>query len=404
MIAISKYSNTIEYNLRTTLDRSGLTQLQTELNKVSVQLKEMQSRDIIDNTQVSAAINNIQKFQKALNSSFNTKIGMLDMTKLTSQLNDSGLSLRNLQNSFSMAGSTGKIAFTDVLAQLGKIDTGIKSTSSMVDKIFNTMGNTVRWGIMSSAFNGVTDSIRQSVEYAKDLDDSLTQIMLVTDYSRDSMVQYAKQANEAAKALGSTTTAMTNASLVYTQQGFDLNKSQQLAEMSTKLANASQQDTATASDQITAYMNAYGLDNNIEKLHGQLGGNLNDYIIGTIDGGNYNSVDTDMAEVAKRLLSVNKKLSFDVINAKLHFDTNTNFDYISGSESERIKEIISDGEQLIVKLEDIVYQYKETVNGYDVYESDSFIISFRVKIPYGKRGQLKFGENNEEQSIILYNL
>ena len=25
-------------------------------------------------------------------------------------------------------------------------------------------------------------------------------------------------------------------------------------------------------------------------------GNLNDYIIGTIDGGNYNSVDTDMAE------------------------------------------------------------------------------------------------------------
>ena len=89
----------------------------------------------------------------------------------------------------------------------------------MVDKIFNTMGNTVRWGIMSSAFNGVTDSIRQSVEYAKDLDDSLTQIMLVTDYSRDSMVQYAKQANEAAKALGSTTTAMTNASLVYSQQG-----------------------------------------------------------------------------------------------------------------------------------------------------------------------------------------
>lgn len=141
-------------------------------------------------------------------------------------------------------------------------------------------------------------------------------------------------------------------------------------------------------------------DNNIEKLHGQLGGNLNDYIIGTIDGGNYNSVDTDMAEVAKRLLSVNKKLSFDAINAKLHFNTNTNFDYISGSESERIKEIISDGEQLIVKLEDIVYQYKETVNGYDVYESDSFIISFRVKIPYGKRGQLKFGENNEEQNII----
>lgn len=312
MITISKYSNTIEYNLRTTLDRSGLTQLQTELNKVSVQLKEMQSQDIIDNTQVSAAINNIQKFQKALNSSFNTKIGMLDMTKLTSQLNDSGLSLRNLQNSFSMAGSTGKIAFTDVLAQLGKIDTGIKSTSSMVDKLFNTMGNTVRWGIMSSAFNGVTDSIRQSVEYAKDLDNSLTQIMLVTDYSRDSMVQYAKQANEAAKALGSTTTAMTNASLVYTQQGFDLNKSQQLAEMSTKLANASQQDTATASDQITAYMNAYGLDNNIDKLNSALDSWANVANISAADVG-------ELAEASQKAASAAATLgvSTDQLNAQI---------------------------------------------------------------------------------------
>lgn len=36
--------------------------------------------------------------------------------------------------------------------------------------------------------------------------------------------------------------------------------------MSVKLANASQQDTATTSDQITAYMNAYGLDKNMEEL------------------------------------------------------------------------------------------------------------------------------------------
>ena len=43
--------------------------------------------------------------------------------------------------------------------------------------------------------------------------------MLVTDYSRDSMVQYARQANEAAKALGSTTVAMTNSALIFGQQG-----------------------------------------------------------------------------------------------------------------------------------------------------------------------------------------
>lgn len=110
------------------------------------------------------------------------------------------------------------------------------------------------------------NAIHQSVQYAKDLDDSLTQIMLVTDYSRDSMNEYAKAANEAAKAVGQTTVGMTNASLIFAQQGYDLNQSQQLATLSAKLANASQQDTAATSDQITAYMNAYGLQNSMDEL------------------------------------------------------------------------------------------------------------------------------------------
>ena len=110
------------------------------------------------------------------------------------------------------------------------------------------------------------NSIHQSIDYVKELDDSLTQIMLVTDYNRDSMNQYAKSANEAAKALSMSTTGMTNASLIFAQQGYDLEQSQDLATLSAKLANASQQETAATSDQITAYMNAYGLQNDMAAL------------------------------------------------------------------------------------------------------------------------------------------
>lgn len=39
-----------------------------------------------------------------------------------------------------------------------------------------------------------------------------------------------------------------------------------MAELSIKLANASGQDSSVTSDQITAYMNAYGMDNNMEEL------------------------------------------------------------------------------------------------------------------------------------------
>ena len=108
--------------------------------------------------------------------------------------------------------------------------------------------------------------IHQSADYVKDLDESLTQIMLVTDYSREQMQEYAKSANEAAKALGNTTTGMTNASLVFAQQGYNIQDSQKLAELSVQLANASQQDTATTSDQMTALMNAYDLNLNTGEL------------------------------------------------------------------------------------------------------------------------------------------
>lgn len=270
MVIISKYSNTVEYNLKTTLDASGISKLQAEIRKTQDALRVLSAQELIGDQSATKAIQEIEKLQKALSKSFNSRVGMLDMNKFTAELTKSKTNLVGLQQEFAKAGITGQTAFNQVIGRLGKLDTGVKSTSKAVDKIFNTIGNTVRWGLVSSAFNQMTNSVYKSVEYVKELDDSLTQIMLVTDYSRENMNDFAKSANEAAKNLGSTTTAMTNASLVFAQQGFNLDQSSQLAELSTKLANASQQDTATTSDQITAYMNAYGLDKDMNALHGAM--------------------------------------------------------------------------------------------------------------------------------------
>lgn len=268
MVIISKYSNTVEYNLKTTLDASGLNKLQTELSSISHKLREVASQDLISDKQKQEALKTVSQVQQALTKSFNGKIGMLDTSQLKKNLGD--LNLVKIQQDFRAAGAEGEVAFGRLVASIGKVNVGLKSTTSALDKVKNTIFNTVRWGVVSSAYNQITNSIYESVQYMKDLDDSLTQIMLVTDYSRENMNDFAKSANEAAKSLGSTTTAMTNASLVFAQQGFNLDQSSQLAELSTKLANASQQDTATTSDQITAYMNAYGLDKDMNALHGAM--------------------------------------------------------------------------------------------------------------------------------------
>lgn len=103
-------------------------------------------------------------------------------------------------------------------------------------------------------------SIQGAVSYMKDLDESLTQIQMVTNSSKEDMRELAQYANVAAQALGSTTTDYTNAVKVFVQEGFSEKESKQYANLSTKLANVSEQNTQTTSDQITAYRNAFQLD------------------------------------------------------------------------------------------------------------------------------------------------
>ena len=261
-----KYSNTVEYNISTKLDASGLTKLQSQIKQVELSLQRMGDKEFLNSDRVSEARKQLEGLNTSLTRSFNSSLGILDLSKLQTELQTAGVDAKGLGTAFNMAGSQGQAALNSLITQIGNFNGGIERTSSQIDKIFTTFSNTFRWGLVSSFFSQFMNAIHSSIDYVKELDDSLTQIMLVTDYNRDSMNEYAKSANEAAKALSMSTTGMTNASLVFAQQGYDLNQSQELATLSAKLANASQQDTAITSDQITAYMNAYGLENSIGEL------------------------------------------------------------------------------------------------------------------------------------------
>lgn len=265
-----KYSNTVEYNINTKLDSSGLTKLQAQIKQLENSMQQMSNRELLNSDKVQAAKTQLEGLNTALTNSFNSSLGILDLSKFRAELDSSGVSASGLQSAFSMMGAEGQAALNGLTTQIANFNGGMERTSSAIDKVFTTFSNTFRWGLVSSFFSQFMNAIHSSVSYVKELDDSLTQIMLVTDYNRDSMNQFAKSANEAAKAVSMTTTGMTNASLIFAQQGYDLGQSQELATLSAKLANASQQDTATTSDQITAYMNAYGLESSIEELTQQM--------------------------------------------------------------------------------------------------------------------------------------
>ena len=268
MRTIAKYSHDVIYNIKTNLDSSGIAKLQNELSKVinGLNRKLGDSRIMKDPGGIKQTVKDLTDLKQMLNSSLNPKTGFLDLTSFNKQLADKGKSLQDYQNMLGQLGPKGQAAFNSLYGEVTKLDTGVKNLSAATQKMWNTIGNTVRWGVVSMAFQGLLNNVHQAATYIKDLDKSLTDIMMVTDNSREQMKDFASYANDAARALGSTTVAYTDATTIFAQQGFSLDESKDYADLSIKLANASGQSTKETSNQITAYMNAYGLDQNMENL------------------------------------------------------------------------------------------------------------------------------------------
>ena len=264
---MSKYSNTINFNLRTTLDSSGLNQLQAQLNKVNSELTAMSKKNIINDDEFKKASSQITKLQQALSKSFKSDLGIFDIKSLQKELN--GLNLSQLEKTMSTIPG-GTQAFSTMLGQVSKIDNSFRSISNLTDKIFNTMGNTVRWGITASIFQSIQNSLYQAVDYVKELDTSLNNIRIVTNASNSDMRDFALYANEAAQAVGASTTSFTNAAQLYAQNGFSEEDYTRLATITQKVANVTQQDTATVSEQITALMEGYHMS--IDQVEESLGG------------------------------------------------------------------------------------------------------------------------------------
>ena len=265
---MSKFSNTITYNLRTTLDASGINKLQGELAAVSTKIQQLGDKKILDGKDVDTAISQINKVGTALSKSMNPKTGLLNISDFQKELN--GLSLSSLEKSMSRAGVAGNKAFGEIISQVGKMDTSTRSISNFADKIVNTFGNTVRWSVTAGIVQTMQNNLGRAVEYVKDLDTSLNNIRIVTGASNEDMRSFANTANEAAQKLGATTTSLTDAAQLYAQNGFSEDDYTRLAQITQKVANVTQQNTSTVSEQVTSLMEGYHMS--IDEVENSLSG------------------------------------------------------------------------------------------------------------------------------------
>ena len=88
--------------------------------------------------------------------------------------------------------------------------------------------------------------------YAQDLNKSLTDIAIVTGRSTDQMAAFAEQANRSAQALSVSTTAYTDAALIYYQQGLDDEAVKARTDITMQMSNV----TGESAEHVSSYMTA----------------------------------------------------------------------------------------------------------------------------------------------------
>ena len=252
----------IRYQIGFDIQKQNLEQLKTALQD----LQKMSVKDVVklNETDISSARTMLQsirqdasKVEQALDKAFNVKLNTVNVSTFNQALRQSGTSIENVYKSFSQAGAAGEAAFRNLSTQLLSTNIQLRESHKLLDKMGQTLANTVKWNIASSAVNAISRSAQQAWGFVKALDTSLNDIRIVTGKSADEMANFAIKANDAAQSLGKSTTDYTNAALIYAQQGLSDKEVEERAKITLKAANVTGQSTSDVSEQLTAVWNGY---------------------------------------------------------------------------------------------------------------------------------------------------
>ena len=245
----------ISFNLKFNSDTA---QARADLNNLRRQLEDIISDPIrLGDIDTKQGIEAAQTIKNALDDAFNVDTGRLDLTAFNRAIQNSGRTLSELTSDLQSLGPVGTNAFMALSKSISNAEMPLRRTSQLFDELWQSMQNAAKWNISTTVLNSFTGAIQSAYEYSKDLDESLTNIRIVTGQSREQMEAFADSANQAAHDLSASTLDYTNAALIYYQQG--LNDEEVAARTATtiKAAQTAQMDTAEMSEYLTAIWNGF---------------------------------------------------------------------------------------------------------------------------------------------------
>lgn len=211
----------IKVNLSFTADT---TQAKKQILALKESLQEVgklpgKATSLFDDTEIKAASQAAIELQQHLSKAVDVNTGKLDLSRLSASLKASGKDLSTYADTLNKVGPEGQKAFQQLASAIASADAPVARVNKRMSEFLTTLKNTVKWQITSGLTHGFANSIQSAYKYAEDLNKSLNNIRIVSGESTEKMADFAKQANEAARALSATTLAYTDASLIFFQQG-----------------------------------------------------------------------------------------------------------------------------------------------------------------------------------------
>lgn len=242
----------LNFRANTSMVKSSIMELQTMLSQIA-----HTGAINVNDAKIRQASQAAKELSIHLNNAFNVNTGKLDLHLLNKSLSSSSQSLRSLSSSLLNVGSTGQQAFIKLAQSVAVADRPVVTLGSKLSNLTTTLANTARWQLSSSMLHGFIGAVQTAYGYAKDLNESLNNIRIVTGYNIEQMAEFAQQANKAAKALSTTTTSYTDAALIFYQQGLIGDEVTKRTDTVIKMANVTGETASNVSDYMTAVWNNF---------------------------------------------------------------------------------------------------------------------------------------------------
>lgn len=248
----------INIKIGTQLDNKGFTDIKNEFKDIKKSIEDMDKESLKFNSSLKGVGETASIVSSALEKSYNPNLGNINLQTFNKELKRSGTTLSDVQTAMTSFGSKGITAWNDLASKVLSTNTAVKNTATILENIGDIFTKAFSWNIISQGMNEFANKAKEAVTFTQQLNESLNDIRIVTGASAEEMANFSIEAQKMAKELkASSTVDVTNASLIYAQQGLEERERNEKARITTEVSNLSKQSADIVSQQLTGVWNGF---------------------------------------------------------------------------------------------------------------------------------------------------